>query len=124
VSAPRATPALTTHVLDTSQGRPAAGVRVDLSAVDADGRVRLIRTVRTKADGRPAAPLLAEGEMRVGRYELRFHVVEYFRAAGLPLADPPFLDEVLVRFAIADIDGHYHVPLLMSPWSYVTYRGS
>lgn len=115
---------LTTHVLDTTAGRPAAGVRVDFSEVESDGRVRLIRTVRTNAEGRTDAPLLDEGELRVGRYELRFHVAEYFRASGGALADPPFLDEVLVRFGIADLETHYHVPLLMSPWSYVTYRGS
>jgi 5-hydroxyisourate hydrolase len=115
---------LTTHVLDTTAGRPAAGVRVDFSAVEPDGRVRLIRTVRTNVEGRTDTPLLDEGELRIGRYELRFHAAEYFHAAGRALADPPFLDEVLVRFGIADLETHYHVPLLMSPWSYVTYRGS
>jgi 5-hydroxyisourate hydrolase len=124
VSEGRAARTLTTHVLDTTAGQPAAGVVIDFSAVEPDGRVRLIRTVRTNAEGRTDAPLLDEGELRVGRYELRFHVADYFRAAGRALADPPFLDEVLVRFGIADLETHYHVPLLMSPWSYVTYRGS
>ena len=115
---------LTTHVLDTSRGCPAGGVRVDLSAVEPDGRLRLIRTVTTSADGRTDAPLLAEGEMAAGRYEIAFHVGEYFRATGAPAADPPYLDVVPVRFAIAEPDAHYHVPLLVSPWSYATYRGS
>ncbi len=116
--------ALTTHELDTGRGRPAAGVRVDLSAVEADGRLRLIRTARTNAAGRTDAPLLDAGEMAAARYEIAFHVGDYFRAAGVPLADPPYLDVVPVRFAIAEPDSHYHVPLLVSPWSYATYRGS
>ena len=115
---------LTTHVLDTAHGRPAAGVRVDLSIVEADGRTRLVRTVTTNADGRCDAALLGADEMQVGRYELLFHVAEYFRAAGVALPDPPFLDAVPVRFAIADRAGRYHVPLLVSPYGYVTYRGS
>ena len=124
MSAARGARTLTTHVLDTARGVPAGGVRVDLSAVEPDGRLRLIRTVTTNADGRTEAPLLAEGEMKVGRYELTFHVGAHFRAASVALADPPFLDQVPVRFAIADPDAHYHVPLLVSPWSYATYRGS
>jgi 5-hydroxyisourate hydrolase len=115
---------LTTHVLDTTRGRPAAGLRVDLSIVEADGRTRLLRTATTNADGRCDAPLLAPDEMQVARYELLFHVGAYFRAAGVALPDPPFLDEVPVRFAIADRAGRYHVPLLVSPYGYVTYRGS
>jgi 5-hydroxyisourate hydrolase-like protein (transthyretin family) len=93
---------------------------VDLSAVEPDGRLRLIRAVTTNAGGRTDAPLLAEGEMAAGRYEISFHAGEYFRSAGVPLADPPYLDVVPVRFAIAEPDGHYHVPLLVSPWSYAT----
>jgi hydroxyisourate hydrolase len=116
-------PGLTTHVLDTARGRPAAGVRVDLSALDAEGRPRLVATAITNADGRPDGPLLAGDAMRAGGYELAFHVGAYFRRAGL-VAGPPFLDVVPVRFAIADAQGHYHVPLLVSPWSYTTYRGS
>ena len=115
---------LTTHVLDTARGRPAAGLRVDLSIVDADGRPRLLRTVTTNADGRCDAPLLAPDEMQVARYELVFHVSAYFRGAGVTLPDPPFLEEVPVRFAIADRAGRYHVPLLVSPYGYTTYRGS
>jgi len=115
---------LTTHVLDTAHGRPAAGLRVDLSIIEADGRARLLRTVTTNADGRCDAPLLAPDEIQVARYELVFHVAAYFRGTGVTLPDPPFLEEVPVRFAIADRAGRYHVPLLVSPYGYVTYRGS
>jgi len=115
---------LTTHVLDTGRGRPAAGLRVDLSIVEADGRARLLKTVTTNAHGRCDAPLLAPGEMQVARYELVFHVAAYFRAAGVTLSEPPFFEQVPVRFAIADPAGRYHVPLLVSPYGYVTYRGS
>ena len=115
---------LTTHVLDTSRGRPAAGIRIDFSTIERDGAVRLIRTVTTNAEGRVDAPLLGPEEMRVGRYELLFHVGAYFRATGEALPDPPFLDQVPVRFAIAEAQTHYHVPLLVSPYGYVTYRGS
>ncbi len=117
-------PGLTTHVLDTARGRPAAGLRIDFSLVEGDGRTRLLKTVTTNADGRSAAPLLGPAEMKAGRYELLFHVGAYFRAAGSAVPDPPFLDQVPVRFAIAEPDAHYHVPLLVSPWSYLTYRGS
>jgi 5-hydroxyisourate hydrolase len=113
---------LTTHVLDTSRGRPAGGVRVDFAEVGADGATRPLKSVLTDADGR--ARLLDEGELRVGRFELTFHVAEYFRAAGTALPDPPFYDRIPVRFAIAEPDRHYHVPLLVSPFGYVTYRGS
>jgi 5-hydroxyisourate hydrolase len=115
---------LTTHVLDTAQGRPAAGLRVDLSIVNPDGRTRLLKTMTTNADGRCDAPLLTAGEMKIARYELVFHVAAYFRATGVTLSDPPFLEQVPVRFAIADPRGRYHVPLLVSPYGYVTYRGS
>ena len=112
---------LTTHVLDTAQGRPGAGIRVEL--FDANDRRRPVASARTNRDGRCDAPLLEGSAFRTGRWELVFHVGEYFAAAGLPAADPPFLDQVTVRFAIA-ADAHYHVPLLVSPWSYTTYRGS
>jgi 5-hydroxyisourate hydrolase len=115
---------LTTHVLDTSRGRPAAGLRIDFSVVEPDGRTRLIKTVMTNADGRSETPLLAPSEMKIGCYELVFHVAAYFRASGMALPDPPFLDQVPVRFAIAEPAAHYHVPLLVSPYGYVTYRGS
>ena len=115
---------LTTHVLDTARGRPAAGMRIDLAAVEPDGRLRLLRAVTTNAEGRTDAPLLAGGEMVVGAYELTFHVGAYFASSGAAAADPPFLDRVPVRFAVAEPEAHYHVPLLVSPWSYATYRGS
>jgi 5-hydroxyisourate hydrolase len=118
------TPGLTTHVLDTARGRPAAGLRIDLSAIDREGSPRLIKTVSTNTDGRTDAPLLAAGEMATGRYEIAFHVGAYFRSVGTAGDDSPFLDVVPVRFAIADTAAHYHVPLLVSPWSYTTYRGS
>ncbi len=117
-------PGLTTHVLDTAHGRPASGMRIDLSAIDSDGRHRLLKTVSTNADGRPDGPLLAAEEMQIGQYEIAFHVGAYFRRIGATAADPPFLGIVPVRFAIADAEGHYHVPLLVAPWSYTTYRGS
>lgn len=113
---------LTTHVLDTARGRPAAGLRVDLFALD-DGR-RLVKSVTTNADGRADAPLLEGVPFRAGEYELLFHAGDYFRASGTALASPPFLDDIPIRFGIADPAQHYHVPLLLSPWSYATYRGS
>ncbi len=117
---------LTTHVLDTAHGRPARGVRVDLHRLGPDDRASLVKTVLTNADGRTDEPLLAGQAMAAGQYELLFHVGAYFRDTGAALADPPFLDQVPVRFAIADVgtDAHYHVPLLVSPWGYTTYRGS
>lgn len=114
---------LSTHVLDTSSGRPAAGVRLELFRLEGDGRT-LIRSDRTNQDGRTDTPLLSGENIPVGRYELLFQAGDYFRAQGTPLSDPPFLDEIPVRFAIARADGDYHVPLLLSPWSYSTYRGS
>lgn len=114
---------LSTHVLDTMNGRPAAGMTIDLYAIDGDTR-RLVKQVTTNSDGRTDAPLLAGDDYRPGRYELVFHVAPYFLAHGTALPDPPFLDAVPVRFAMAGSDGHYHVPLLVSPWAYSTYRGS
>lgn len=114
---------LSTHVLDTSAGRPAAGLRIDFSVLEGD-RWRLLKTVHTNADGRTDAPLLAGEAMLTGEFKLVFHVADYFRAQGVRLPDPPFLDRVPLRFGIGDRDGHYHVPLLCTPWSYGTYRGS
>jgi 5-hydroxyisourate hydrolase len=114
---------LTTHVLDTTAGAAAAGMRIDFAAVDANG-VQTIRTVYTNADGRTDEPLLAGDAMLSGRFQLTFHVADYFRRQGHALADPPFLDRVPIRFGIADTKAHYHVPLLCSPWAYSTYRGS
>lgn len=115
---------LTTHVLDTSIGRPAAGVEIELFALAADGVRTPIKRTRTNADGRTDAPLLAADETRVGAYELQFHIGAYFRSRGVETPEPPFLDVVPIRFAIADPAAHYHVPLVATPWSYSTYRGS
>lgn len=115
---------LTTHVLDTARGIPAAGVRIDFSVFDGNGTPRLLATVHTNRDGRTDQPLLEGAAFAVGRYELAFHIGAYFTACGVALAAPPFLDVVPVRFGIADADAHYHVPLLASPWTYSTYRGS
>lgn len=114
---------LTTHVLDTTSGRPAAGMRIDLAVVGADG-MRLIATLHTNGQGRTDLPLMGDAAMRAGTYELTFHVADYFRARGHVLSEPPFLDRVPLRFGIADPAEHYHVPLLCSAWSYSTYRGS
>lgn len=114
---------LTTHVLDTMHGRPAVGLTIDLYALDG-AAPRLLKTITTNSDGRADAPLLDGAEFRAGRYELVFHVAPYFLAHGVALPDPPFLDAVPIRFGIADPGGHYHVPLLVSPWSFSTYRGS
>jgi 5-hydroxyisourate hydrolase len=114
---------LTTHVLDTAGGKPAAGMQVDFLVREGD-RYRTVKTIRTNTDGRADEPLLEGDAMAVGRYRLVFHVGEYFARSGAALADPPFLDEVPLEFAIADTAAHYHVPLLVSPWSYTTYRGS
>ena len=115
---------LTTHVLDTAQGMPAAGMAISLCSLDDAGGRRMLKTVRTNADGRTDGPLLAGDELLAGTYELLFDVGAYFAAHRLPLPDPPFLGQVPVRFAIADRGAAYHVPLLVSPWSYSTYRGS
>jgi len=108
---------LSTHVLDTMHGRPAAGMAVVLSGPEGE----VARGV-TNGDGR--CPALMQGEIGPGRYALRFAVADYFRRQGVALADPPFLDEVVVDFGIATDGGHYHVPLLVSPYGYSTYRGS
>ncbi len=115
---------LTTHVLDVTRGGPAGGVRIELYEIGADGSRRLVAETATNADGRTDKPLIAPSESHVGRFELLFHAGDYFRAEGAKLADPPFLDVIPIRFAIADPGAHYHVPLLVSPWSYSTYRGS
>jgi 5-hydroxyisourate hydrolase len=116
---------LTTHVLDTSQGRPASHIRIELWWLGANGKQRtLLKATTSNADGRTDEPLL-EGEMlQKGIYELVFAVGSYFIEQGFISAHPPFLDEVPIRFGVADSDKHYHVPLLVSPWSYNTYRGS
>lgn len=114
---------LTTHVLDTHAGRPAAGVAIELYEVGASAS-SLLAKATTNGEGRTEQPLLSGGPLRAGRYELRFHVGDYFAKRNLGLPNPPFLDVVPVRFCIAEPEGHYHVPLLVTPWSYATYRGS
>ncbi|MFZ0486052.1 MAG: hydroxyisourate hydrolase [Arenicellales bacterium] len=113
---------LTTHVLDTAQGKPGAGISVRLFRVTGDGR-ELIKVTSTSSDGRTGAPLLDENSFAGGTWELEFDVAAYFAGQSVALADPPFLDRVTLRFSTA-ADEHYHVPLLVSPWSYSTYRGS
>ncbi len=113
---------LTTHVLDTAQGKPGAGMQLDLYALGPSGH-RLEKTVRTNHDGRCDEPLLDEEAFRPGEWEIVFYVRDYFVAEGIDLPSPAFLDKVPVRFSMR-ADAHYHVPLLASPWSYTTYRGS
>jgi 5-hydroxyisourate hydrolase len=121
---------LTTHVLNLAAGIPAAGMRIELrTAASPGGIVDLaptppIASTQTNSDGRCPSPLLEGAAFRLGRYTLAFHVAAYFRALGHELPEPPFLDEVVIAFGIADAHGDYHVPLLVSPWSYSTYRGS
>lgn len=112
---------LTTHILDIAHGRPAAGVLVELRRIASPAPVA---SARTNADGRCEPPLLEGAAFLPGEYELLFHVGAYFRDLGVKLADPPFLDRIPIRFGIAAADQHYHVPLLVSPWAYSTYRGS
>jgi 5-hydroxyisourate hydrolase len=114
---------LSTHVLDTAHGCPAQGMQIELWS-HRGAQPELLKTVRTNADGRTDQPLLSTDEMMAGLYELVFHVGEYFAGKASPQAKPPFLDKVPVRFGIADAAVSYHVPLLVSPWSYSTYRGS
>jgi 5-hydroxyisourate hydrolase len=116
---------LTTHVLDIARGCPASNVTIELLRRDKeDGSYSLLRTVRTNADGRTDEPLLVNDGLIVGMYELVFSVGEYFAAQMGTSTAFPFLDRIPVRFGIADPTAHYHVPLLVSPWAYSTYRGS
>lgn len=122
---------LTTHVLDTAQGHPASHMRIELWRVEPasergeDGETRtLLKTILTNADGRANEPLLAGEECVTGIYELVFLVGDYFAKQAIEMTEPPFLGRVPVRFGLADPAAHYHVPLLVSPWAYSTYRGS
>lgn len=118
---------LTTHVLDTALGKPAASVQLTLWLIDSNSQADIktaLKTVTTNDDGRTDTPLLTPDEMQAGTYELVFDMGNYFRRYASKLPDPPFLDQVPIRFAIADPSSHYHVPLLVTPWSYSTYRGS
>ena len=112
---------LTTHILDTAHGGPAAGVLVEVYKLPGP---TLLATFRTNRDGRADGPLLEGAKLVAGEYELVFHLADYFRGQGVSLPEPPFLDRIALRFGVADPSAHYHVPLLASPWSYSTYRGS
>lgn len=113
---------LTTHILDTAYGKPASGVAVRLFSIGSE-RI-LLKSDTTNDDGRLDSPLLDEDSMAKGTYEIEFDIGEYFRKLGAPMDEPAFVDEVVLRFGIASAEQHYHVPLLASPWSYSTYRGS
>ena len=124
---------LTTHVLDTASGRPAAGVKLELYRLESNGLEsnglgnetrRLVKSAITNADGRTDEPLIARGSLQTGRYEIVFFVGTYFGLSTESNNDVRFLETVPIRFGIADTNAHYHVPLLVSPWSYSTYRGS
>jgi 2-oxo-4-hydroxy-4-carboxy-5-ureidoimidazoline decarboxylase len=115
---------LSTHVLDNHNGKPAAGIAVELVELAALGESRVITRTVTNSDGRTDAPLIGGRPVPIGRYELRFSVGKYFVARGVPMSDPPFLDEIPLRFSVSEPEGHLHVPLLVTPWSYATYRGS
>jgi 5-hydroxyisourate hydrolase len=119
----RAMGRLTTHVLDTSLGRPASGLMLVLERLDLDGRMPVVEAI-TNADGRLDAPLLEGDSFRKGTYEISFMAGAYLRGTGIALPEPPFLDIIPIRFGIADTTAHYHVPLLLSPYGYSTYRGS
>ena len=114
---------LSTHILDTVRGRPAAGVKIDLWRLGTDGARSHVTGTLTNADGRTDAPLLIGESYVPGTYELTFEIGPYFKANGQG-GDPPFLDVVPIRFTMTEPDGHYHVPLVCTPWSYSTYRGS
>jgi 5-hydroxyisourate hydrolase len=116
---------LTTHILDTANGCPAVGIEICLWSIESpSGERTLIKQVYTDRDGRTEQPLLTDKNLQVGEYELVFSVGTYFERTQLDLPKPAFLDRIPIRFQIADINAHYHIPLLVSPWSYSTYRGS
>lgn len=114
---------LSTHVLDLASGKPAAGLKIDLYQLEGSRRQHL-KSAHTNADGRTDEPLLSGESIPTGIFELVFQAGDYLRSGGYALPDPPFLDEVIIRFGIAEASGHYHVPLLLSPFGYSTYRGS
>jgi 2-oxo-4-hydroxy-4-carboxy-5-ureidoimidazoline decarboxylase len=115
---------LSTHVLDTHSGRPAAGIAVELVELSELGASRLVTRTVTNSDGRTDQPLIGGRPVPIGRYELTFKVGGYFADRGVPMSNPPFLDQIPLRFSVSDPEGHLHVPLLVTPWSYATYRGS
>jgi 5-hydroxyisourate hydrolase len=110
---------ISTHVLDTARGEPARGLAIDLRFGG-----KLVKSAVTNIDGRTDQPLISADRLETGVYELTFHAGDYFRSLGIAVADPPFLDEVVIRFGVADPAANYHVPLLLSPYGYSTYRGS
>ncbi|MCE8010636.1 hydroxyisourate hydrolase [Halomonas daqingensis] len=114
---------LTTHVLDTAQGRPGEGIRIEVFRLSGSGRTSL-KTVTTNDDGRCDAPILEGDDFQPGEYELVFHAGDYLRQQGIQADEPRFLDVIPLRFGVADASQHYHVPLLLSPYGYSTYRGS
>ena len=115
---------LSTHVLDTTRGRPAAHVAVEVLRLEADGAWRSLKKTSTNGDGRTDEPLLSGAALTAGVYMLSFAVGAYFRSSGAVISEPPFLDFVPLRFSVADAAANYHVPLIVTPWSYATYRGS
>ncbi|SHG82017.1 2-oxo-4-hydroxy-4-carboxy-5-ureidoimidazoline decarboxylase [Bradyrhizobium erythrophlei] len=115
---------LSTHVLDTHSGKPAAGIRIELVELSELGLSRVVTRTITNSDGRTDQPLIGGRPVPIGRYELNFSVGRYFAARQVPMSDPPFLDQIPLRFAVSEPEGHLHVPLLVTPWSYATYRGS
>lgn len=116
---------LTTHVLDTAQGSPAVGMVLELWAVDRKSPIKtLLKQTKTNEQGRTNVPLLDDGELEVGNYELIFFVGDYFQRVMVNLPEPVFLDQVPIQFGVSNPHSHYHVPLLVSPWSYTIYRGS
>jgi len=115
---------LSTHVLDTHSGKPAAGIAIELTELSELGAPRVVTRAVTNGDGRTDQPLIGGRPVPIGRYELMFSVGDHFAARGVPMSDPPFLDKIPLRFSVSDPEGHLHVPLLVTPWSYATYRGS
>ncbi|OCK54369.1 2-oxo-4-hydroxy-4-carboxy-5-ureidoimidazoline decarboxylase [Bradyrhizobium sp. LMTR 3] len=115
---------LSTHVLDTHSGRPAAGISIELTELSDLGQSRVVARAVTNSDGRTDQPLIGGRPVPIGRYELMFRVGDYFAGRNVPTSDPPFLDRIPLHFSVSDPEGHLHVPLLVTPWSYATYRGS
>jgi len=115
---------LSTHVLDTHSGKPAAGISIVLTELSNLGEARVVARAITNSDGRTDQPLIGDRPVPIGRYELLFRVGEYFAGRGVSMSDPPFIDQIPLRFSVSDPEGHLHVPLLVTPWSYATYRGS
>ena len=115
---------LSTHVLDNHNGKPAGGIAVELIERSLKGESRVVARAVTNSDGRTDQPLIGGRPVPIGRYELNFSVGRYFRERNVPLSEPPFLDDIALRFAVSEPEGHLHVPLLVTPWSYATYRGS